>query len=161
MKRLHWGLAAGLAILSLAACETKKEMAADPAKAVADRQNLMKDNGKQWGTINDFIEKDVGTTADVEAAALALQTNALKINEELFPPGTSTDDMPGKSYAKPAIWVEWDKFEQAADELEEQAVQLAEAAPAGDKAAIKAHFDDLGNEACGGCHKVYRLKKPE
>lgn len=161
MKRVQWGIVAGLAILSLAACETKKEMAAEPAKAVADRQNLMKDNGKQWGTINDFIEKDVGTTADVEAAALALQANALKINEELFPAGTSTDDMPGKSYAKPAIWAEWDKFEQAADKLEAQAVQLAEVAPAGDKAAIKAHFDALGNEACGGCHKVYQMKKPE
>lgn len=161
MKRLMWGIVASLTIAGLAACESDKKMAMDPAKAVADRQALMKDNGKQWGTINDFIEKDVGTAADVETAAKMLQANAGKINQDLFPAGTSADDMPGKSYAKAAIWTEWANFEKAAYNLEEHAEQLAEVAKGGDKAAIKASFEALGSEGCGGCHKPYKMKKEE
>lgn len=161
MNRLIWGVVAGLTIAGLAACESDKKMAMDPAKAIADRQALMKDNGAQWGKINDFIEKDMGTAADVEAAAKVLQANAGKINQDLFPAGSSADDMPGKSYAKATVWAEWDKFEKAAYELEEQAEQLAEVAKGGDKAAIKTQFESLGSNGCGGCHKPYRLKKPE
>lgn len=161
MNRLIWCVVAGLTIAGLAACESDKKMAMDPAKAVADRQALMKDNGKQWGAINDFIEKDMGTAADVEAAAKAIQANAGKINQDLFPAGTSADDMPGKSYAKAAIWAEWANFEKAAYSLEEHAEQLAEVAKGGDKAAIAASFKTLGDDGCGGCHKPYKMKKEE
>jgi len=161
MYSLKMGILAGLTMVGLAACESDKEMAMDPTKAIANRQALMKDNGKQWGIINDFLEKDAGTAADVEAAALALQANAKKINQDVFPAGSSADDMPGKSYAKAAIWAEWDKFEKAAYELEEQAEQLAVVAPGGDKEAIKAQFGSLGKNGCGGCHTPYRLKKEE
>jgi cytochrome c556 len=67
--------------------------------------------------------------------------------------------MPGKSYAKADIWAKMPEFEKAAYQLEEQAGKLAAAAGAGDAAAIKLQFASLGSDACGGCHKVFRLKK--
>lgn len=159
MNRLIWGVVAGLTIAGLAACESDKKMAMDPAKAIADRQALMKDNGKNYGIIDKFLKEGAGTAADVQSAAEAIQANAGKIKQDLFPAGSSADDMPGKSYAKAAIWSEWDKFEKAAYELEEQAEQLAEVAKGGDKAAIQAQFDSLGEKGCGGCHQPYKLKK--
>lgn len=161
MNSARISIAIAVCALSLAACEDKKETAADtadPAKAVTQRQDLMKDNGAHVKAINEFVESGKGTAADVKTHAEALQANAKRI-PALFPAGTSADDMPGKSYAKADIWAKKPEFEKAAYELEEQAEKLAEVAAAGDAAAIKTQFASLGKDACGACHQAFRLKK--
>jgi len=158
MKSPYWTIAVGVCAFGLIACEGKKEMAMDPAQAVAQRQDLMKDNGAHAKAINEFVESGKGTAADVKTHAEALQANAKRI-PTLFPAGTSADDMPNRSYAKADIWARWPDFEKAAYELEEQSEELAEVAEAGDSAAIKAQFASLGKNACGACHQAFRLKK--
>ena len=156
MKRFLLCVLAGAGLLTAAACETK-QMAMDPAAIVAKRQALMKDNGAAWAAINDYLEKGQGSSADVIARAEAVADAAGGI-PDLFPEGTSVDDMPGVSYAKADIWANWSQFQSAANTLAAEASKLAEVAKTGDKAAIKAQFDAFGG-ACGGCHKPFRIKK--
>ncbi len=158
MRSLCVSIAIAVCALGLAACEDKKEIAADPAQVVTQRQDLMKDNGMHMKAINEFVENGKGTAADVKTHAEALQANAKRL-PALFPAGTSADDMPGKSYAKADIWAKKPEFDKAAYVLEEQAEKLAAVAGAGDAAAIKVQLASLGNDACGGCHKAFRLKK--
>ncbi|MGH6959114.1 MAG: c-type cytochrome, partial [Dongiaceae bacterium] len=158
MKRMQRIIVASVSTLALAACESKQPMAADPAQFVQQRQDLMKDNGMRMKAINDFVESGKGTPADVKMHAEAIQANALKI-EDLFPAGTSAEDLPGKSYAKPDIWAKWPEFEKTAYLLEEQAEALADIAGDGNVEAIKTQFASVGKNACGACHQAFRLKK--
>lgn len=158
MKRTRWMIVAGVCGLALVGCESNQQMTVDPAQVVQQRQDLMKDNGMHMKAINDFVESGKGTLVDVVTRAKAIQANADRI-DNLFPAGTSADDMPGKSYAKPEIWAKWPEFEMAADRLEEEAERLAAAAGDGNAEAVKAQFASLGKDGCGGCHQTFRLKK--
>jgi cytochrome c556 len=156
MKRIALGVLGSFALLGLVACETK-EMAKTPASIVAERQQAMKGLGGNWGKINEFAENKQGNSYDVIAAALSTVEVAARI-PGMFPEGTSADDMPGVSYAKPDIWADWSQFEAAAKTLEDEANKLAEIARTGNNPAIKAQFEAFGG-ACGGCHKPFRIKK--
>jgi cytochrome c556 len=158
MRSRYWAIAVGICALGLVACENKVETAPVAAEAVAQRQDLMKDNGAHAKAISEFVENGKGTAADVKMHAEALQANAKRI-PSLFPAGTSAEDMPNRSYAKADIWTKWPEFEKAAYELEEQAEKLAAVAETGDAAAIKVQFASLGKNACGACHQAFRLKK--
>jgi cytochrome c556 len=160
MKRLQWGTALGVVLLSLAACETKKQVAMDPSQAIETRKTLMKDNARHWKVINDFVGKGVGTAGDVVTQAEAIRANARKITLDLFPAGTSIDEIPGKTNAKMEIWKDSTTFTKAASNLEQQAEKLADIAKGGDAAAIKTQFDSLSKGACGGCHGKFKVITP-
>ena len=66
----------------------------------------------------------------------------------------------GKTDAKPEIWQEWDKFQEAVKTLEQESGQLAEVAQGNDMEAIEAQVKKLAG-ACGNCHKPYRKPKEE
>jgi cytochrome c556 len=76
-----------------------------------------------------------------------------KLFPTLFPPGSDTGD----TKASPKIWTEKADFEKAALRLSTEADALATAAKAGDEAAVATAFKGVG-DACGACHKEYRLK---
>ncbi len=94
-------LAVGFTVLASAVAD-------DPAAVISQRRDLMKDQGKNAKAIYQFTQGQ-GTAADVAAAAQAIAADATKI-PDLFPKGTSLDEFPGKTGAKPAIWQDWDKF---------------------------------------------------
>ena len=77
----------------------------------------------------------------------------------LFPPKSGMAEYPGKSYAKPEIWAEWEKFGNAQRTALSKAVALNTALQGGDKAAITAAFGAMGKDGCGGCHTPFREKK--
>jgi cytochrome c556 len=145
-------------LLAIAAFESAGISAEDPAAIVAKRQEFMKQNGGHMKAINDFLENGQGTAADVVTHAEALQARAKEI-AALFPEGTSADDLPGKSYAKPDVWAKWAEFEAAANGLGSEAGKLAEVAKGGDNAAIAEQFGLTGKNGCGGCHTPFRIKK--
>ena len=154
MRRGIWG---GLLVLALGCGAVGIVTAADdPAATITARRDLMKTRGKEMGIINDFVQNKKGSTADVVAAAKAMEESAGKL-PGLFPKGTSLDYFPGKTGAKPVIWEKWDDFQKASAYFGSEAKDLAEVAEAGDAAKIAEHFEDVG-KACGACHTTFRQK---
>jgi cytochrome c556 len=162
MKFVHAGLVS-MAFLMVAggvmlAAQEGMSAAVDLADTVKERQNVMKQNGNVMKTIAGFVQGGAGTLDDVAAAAGQIAQNAMKI-PDLFPPGTSMDDvMDPKNGAKPVIWEKWDEFLGDADTLQREALEMRELALAGDADGVAAQLDILGNEGCGGCHQTFRQK---
>jgi cytochrome c556 len=165
MLSVRQGVIGGFLVLALGIGAVGVVTAADdPMATIAARRDLMKNQGKQMGIINDFVEKHQGSAADVVAAAKDLEASAAKI-PSLFPKGTSLVDFPDPANGKPVtsakavIWEKWDDFKKAADYLASEAKELAEVAEAGDTAKIGEQFGDLAKNGCGGCHTTFRLKR--
>ncbi len=76
-----------------------------------------------------------------------------KLFPTLFPAGSDK----GTTKAAPAIWSDNAGFQKAALALSEAGDSLATAAKAGDATAVGVAFKAIG-DACGACHKDYRLK---
>jgi cytochrome c556 len=127
----------------------------DLAKVIQDRRQFMKGNAQQMVTINNFLEKGQGTSGDVVNAAELLAANSKKI-VDMFPKGTGIDDGVAQTHAEMAIWGDLAGFKSAADNMGALALELADAAKSGDKAAMSAEFQHLAKEGCGGCHIKFR-----
>jgi cytochrome c556 len=132
--------------------------AQDAAAAVEARQGVMKAQGKDMGAIKAYIDGK-GDLAAAQAGGADLVTQIAKV-PSAFPKGTSMADLPGKSYAKPAIWTEMDKFNATAKTAGDKAAALNAALKGGDMNAITTAFGDMGKNGCGACHEPYREKKP-
>jgi cytochrome c556 len=131
---------------------------ADDAAVIDNRQAVMKSQGKDMTAIKAFID-DKGELAAAQAAGADLVTQVGKI-PELFPKGTGMAEYQGKSWAKPVVWTDSDKFTAQAKIAAEKAAALNTALKGGDKAAITAAFGDMGKYGCGACHEPFREKKP-
>lgn len=140
----------------------------DDTKIIEDRQAFMKAQSKDLGAIKAFTE-DKGDLAAAQAAGADLLARIPKI-PDMFPKGTGMDAYPDKSYAKPAIWTDNDKFLAADKSALAAADALNTALKGGDKAAITAAFGNMTRDfwglssqnpgACGGCHQSFTQKKP-
>jgi cytochrome c556 len=93
-----------------------------------------------------------GDVKTLEGAGKAIQKWG-GVFPTLFPAGSDT----GNTKAAPTIWSDQAGFQKAALRLSAAGESLATAAKAGDTAAVAAAFKEAG-EACGACHKEYRLK---
>jgi cytochrome c556 len=93
-----------------------------------------------------------GDVKTLENPGKAIQKWAL-VFPTLFPAGSDKGD----TKAAPAIWTDRAGFEKAAMALSTSGEKLAVAAKAGDETAVAAAFKEMG-DACGACHKDYRLK---
>jgi cytochrome c556 len=138
--------------------------AQEPPPIVKQRQDLMKQQGKDLTAIKAFLDGK-GDQAAAQAAADDLLRTLPQV-PNAFPQKTSSADFPGKTRAKPDIWAEWDKFVAAQQNALSKAQALDAAIKSGDKAAITAAFDSLGRDvggrtqepgACGTCHAAFRV----
>jgi cytochrome c556 len=93
-----------------------------------------------------------GDVKTLEAAGKAIQRWGAFI-PTVFPAGSDK----GTTKAAPAIWSDQAGFKKAAMALSAAGESLATAAKAGDATAVAAAFKATG-EACGACHKEFRLK---
>jgi cytochrome c556 len=124
---------------------------ADP---IADRQALMKANGKAMGAIVPMTKGEKPFDAAVVLDALqTINTNAQKIDAALFPAGTDQGD----TEASPKIWEDMAGFQAKVDKFKADAAAAA-AAPPQDVEALKATLGAVGSN-CGGCHETFRIKK--
>jgi cytochrome c556 len=121
------------------------------ADVIQKRQKLMKSNSAAAKAIKAAVEKK--DFAAVEVKAKDILGNADKI-VAAFPKGSTV----GKTKAKPEIWENPADFAKHAKNLANAAGELADAAKAGDDAAVTAKVKTLGN-ACASCHKAYRAQK--
>jgi cytochrome c556 len=93
-----------------------------------------------------------GDVKTLENPGRAIQRWAL-VFPTLFPAGTDKGD----TKAAPAIWTDRAGFEKDAMALSAAGEKLSVAAKAGDETAVAAAYKEIG-DACGACHKDYRLK---
>jgi cytochrome c556 len=137
--------------------------AQDAMAAITKRQDHMKAQGKSLGAVRDFTQ-DKGDLAAAQAAGAQLVQSIAAI-PSLFPPKTGMAEFPGKTRAKPEIWAQWDKFNDATKAASAQAEALNTALKGGDKAAITAALGNLAKDVpganpnpggCGGCHAPFR-----
>jgi cytochrome c556 len=139
-----------------ASCEAA--WAQDPAAEVQKRQDTMKHMGADLKAISEYgkgqgdQEKAIAGAKDIIATQQHLA--------DLFPKGTDSAALPGKSYANPKLWDEWDKFLSDNKLAQEKAGALLKTVDSGDKAAIAAAPADMWDNGCQVCHKSYREKKP-
>jgi len=145
MKRLVLALSA-LAFAGTAAF-------ADP---IADRQAIMKANGKALKSIAGIAKGADPFDADVVMAALkTLSEDAQKIDiARLFPQGSEAG---GDTTASPKIWEDAEGFQKAVDKFKADTAEAVAAAPA-DLDAFKAQFGKI-SQNCSNCHETFRLKK--
>jgi cytochrome c556 len=125
------------------------------ADALADRQALMKDQGKTVGSITPIIKGEKPFDADaVKAALVHLNEDAQKIDvATLFPAGSDQ----GKTTVSPKIWEDNAGFVAAVAKYQKDAAAAAEANPT-DLESFKVVFNQVA-ENCASCHKAFRIKK--
>jgi cytochrome c556 len=151
-----WG-AAGLAFTIIIVAGSAVVWAQDKAAAVTARQAAMKQEGPDLRAISDYAN-DKGTD---QATALAKTQELLALSDKLmglWPAGTSSKDMPGKSNAKPEIWTEMDKFKALYTGQKKAEEELLAAVQKGDKPAVQAAVANIGKNSCSACHGTYREK---
>ena len=147
--------AAALAALALAA-GIAAAGAADMAKVIDYRQNLMKTNGAQAADIGLILKGDVPFgAANIAAHAEAIHQMS-KLLLGAFPQGSGP--AAGKTRAKDEIWTKWEDFKKDATALETESAKLVEIAKGGDMKAIGQQVAVMGKEACGACHQDFRAQ---
>jgi cytochrome c556 len=125
---------------------------ADP---LADRQALMKDQGKTVGSVTPIVKGEKPFDADAVMTALKhLNEDAQKIDvAALFPAGSDQ----GKTTVSPKIWTDNAGFIAAVEKYKKDAAAAAAANPK-DLDSFKVAFKQV-TDNCGTCHQAYRIKK--
>lgn len=142
------------AAFAISALAPLAALAQDKDKVIADRQDFMKRQIREWIVVRNYVQGN----ADQQAAATAAD-NLVKLVPDVpkhFPPGTAGPTPDGKWGAKPEIWTEQAKFQAAQKKVTEQVAALDTAVKSGDKAKVEVAFKEL--DACNACHDTFRAK---
>jgi cytochrome c556 len=139
-------LAIGLSAGTVSAQDKEKE------KVIAERQELMKQQGREWVAIRNYLQGK-GEQAAAVSAIEALSKSVPKV-AQYFPPGTGEGEVSVKTRAKPDIWKQHDKFLAAEKTVATQVAAVETALKSGDKEKLEAAFKEL--DGCNGCHKEFR-----
>jgi len=126
---------------------------ADP---IAQRQEIMKANGKALKSIAAIAKGEQPFDAELVLAALkTLNEDAQKFDvAALFPQESETG---GDTTASPKIWEDMAGFQKAVDKFKADTEAAVAAAPA-DLDTFKAEFGKVAQN-CGSCHETFRIKK--
>jgi cytochrome c556 len=128
--------------------------AQDKEKIVTERQDLMKQQGRELGVVRNYFQGK----AEQQAATAAIESliKSVPTVTNLFPAGTGIGEVSVKTRAKPEIWSEHDKFLAADKTVAGQIAMLDAAVKSGDKEKTEAIFKEIG--ACAGCHNSFRAE---
>lgn len=116
------------------------------------RQTIMGSLGAHRGALTAILNEDVPHEAHVLGHALSLQQLSVMASD-IFPEGSHGEG----SRALPDIWEDAAGFGEALSAFQSAADALAEAARAGDMAAVGDAAAGLGR-TCGGCHRPFRAR---
>jgi cytochrome c556 len=142
------------AALTFGTAYSTATLAADKEQVIKDRQAFMKDQGRQWLVVRNYIQGKADQAAATSAAE-SLTKSVPKV-PDYFPPDTGGPAPGGKWGTKPEIWSEHDKFLAADKKVADQVAVLDAAVKSGDKAKAAAAFKDL--DICAACHQSFRAK---
>jgi cytochrome c556 len=142
------------AALAIGAAASIAALAQDKDKAIAERQDFMKKQIREWIVVRNYIQGN----ADQQAATAAMD-NLAKLVPDVpnhFPPGTAGPTPDGKWATKPEVWTQHDKFLAAEKKVTDQVAALGTAVKSGDKAKVEVAFKEL--DGCNACHDGFRAK---
>jgi len=127
---------------------------AKPEQLVKQRQSAMTLIAKYFGPIAGMAQGKIPYNADVVSRNATYLENLAQMPWDGFNESTKGE----KSAARPEVWTDPKKFQEAADRLQAETVKLATAARAKDEAGVKAQWGAVG-KACGACHDSFRVKQ--
>ena len=136
----------------VAALAPTRAAAQDPTPVMEYRQTIMNSLGAHRGALTAILNEDVPHRGHVLGHALSLQQLSVMASD-IFPEGSHGEG----SRALPDIWEDAAGFGEALSALQAAADGLAEAARAGDMAAVGEAAAGLGR-TCGGCHRPFRAR---
>jgi cytochrome c556 len=140
--------------LAIGAAGSIGVLAADKDKVIADRQDFMKRQVREWVVVRNYVQGSADQQAATAAADNLVKLVALVPDH--FPPGTEGPTPDGKWGTKPEVWTQHDKFLAAQKKVTDQVAVLDAAVKSGDKAKVEVAFKEL--DVCSGCHNDFRAK---
>lgn len=144
--------AAAVALSTLAGSASADE------PAIKARQSLMQLYAFNLGQLGAMAKGTMEYNAEAAQAAADNLLAASKMDQRaMWPQGSDSEAMAGKTTALPAIWATYPEIEGKAKDLTAAAMAM-QAAAGGGLDAVRANIGAVGG-ACGGCHKTYRMKK--
>jgi cytochrome c556 len=146
-KRL--GLGAALLAVALSAGMASAQ---DKNKIIAERQEAMKQQGREMIEVRNYFQGKADQAAALKAVE-ALKKSVPKV-PEWFPPGTGIGQVTVKTRAKPEIWQQHDKFLADDKTVLGQIDTLEAAVKSGDKAKVEAVYNEI--KFCNACHETFR-----
>lgn len=124
----------------------------DKEKIVAERQDLMKQQGREMVAVRNYFQGK-GEQAEAVTALESLKKSVPTVDKH-FPQGTGIGEVTAKTRAKPEIWREHDKWIAAEKKVAEQIDTLEVAVKSGDKARVETVFNEV--KFCDACHSTFR-----
>src|SRR5579872_4744468 len=115
-RKSAWAIGAAAAAFAGAA------LAAANSDVVKARQDSMKAQAADLKTVTDYSRGKADKDAALKAANDLIE-HASK-DTKLFPKGSSSADLPGKSNAKPEIWTDQARFQAILAAMHDKAVKL-------------------------------------
>ena len=142
------------AALAIGAATSIAAVAQDKDKAIADRQDFMKKQTREWIVVRNYLQGN----ADQQAATAAVDSLAKLVPDvpNHFPPGTAGPTSDGKWATKPEVWTQRNKFLAEQKTVVDQVNALDAAVKSGDKQRIATAFTTLNG--CNACHDDFREK---
>lgn len=120
---------------------------------ILERMTLMEDFGTSMQVMSDMFKARTPYDPETLARQSATLSSLSKRIPRLFPSGTNRKP----SEATPAIWRDWQEFEQLTRELTVQSNVLAEQAGTLSAKDARRQFARIA-KTCTACHKKFRLK---
>jgi cytochrome c556 len=111
--------------------------------------------GDSFKVVRDQTRASTPDMAAIKTAAKVVNDAAAE-QAKWFPAGSGPEA--GKTQALPAIWSKPAEFKAAMKMFSDAAPKLSAAANAGDAAAVKAAFAEVG-KACKNCHEQFRAEE--
>ena len=139
----------------MAAATASADAPADADPNIQYRQKLMEAVGSNMAAVADIMKYGLAMPGHVENHARQMHASS-----RLVATAFRKEVAEGPTDAKPKIWKDWAKFEQAITDFEKAAQGLADAAASGEGEAIGAAMKTLG-KSCSSCHKPFRKPKEE
>jgi len=130
--------------------------AQDKTKLPQEREDLMKQQGREMIVIRNYAEGKADQGAAL--AAVASLTKSVPTVPNYFPAGSEGPNPDGKFGPKPEVFSQRDKFVAAAKQVADQITALETAIKSDDKTKVAADFKEIG--FCKSCHDTFRAKLP-
>jgi len=123
-----------------------------PEDAIAYRQSALKLLGAHFGGLAPMMRGRVPFNAELAQQEIAVLRTLSALPWKGFGEGTEGGN------ARPEVWKDSAKFQQAAKDLEASMGRLVQVSGSADFDSIRAAYSDVAN-SCKACHDSYRQRR--